>query len=63
MNEKELEARFDKAIQEMHLNSMEISGFMVEPLLAVKVGLARGYKMGMMEAQQFIQRAKAENKC
>jgi hypothetical protein len=56
----ELEARFDKAIQDANFNVFEIQGFMGNPSLAVKAGIAIGYRMGMDDTmKEFDVRAKA----
>lgn len=42
-----LEDRFDKEIEASNFNLLEISGFMKQPKLAIKAGMAIGYKMAI----------------
>lgn len=43
----QLEERFDDEIRKAGFNVLEISGFQEQPMLAVKAGMAIGYKMAV----------------
>jgi len=48
----ELEDKFDKAIDEAHFNFLEITGFQKIPMLAVKAGIAIGYRLALDDIQK-----------
>lgn len=54
----ELETRFDTAIKDMHISSLELNGMRTQPLLAIKIGLAAGYKMGMEDTVAQVEKIK-----
>lgn len=43
----ELDQRFDEAIKELQFDVIEMKGLSARPLLALKAGMALGYKMAL----------------
>jgi hypothetical protein len=50
MSAEQLEERFDQAVKDMNLNAFEIAGMQTRPNLALKAGMAIGYKMRLQDA-------------
>lgn len=57
----ELAKRFDREVENRAFTLFEIKGFMVDPKLALKAGMAIGYKMALEDcsAQPSVQGGRA----
>ena len=49
-----LEEQFDEAIEKATFNVFEIRGFMSNPKLAVKAGMAMGYKLAQADFEKMM---------
>ncbi len=51
-----VEEQIDKTIQNANFDFLEIEGFKKQPMLAVKVGIAMGYRMALEETVHFFKK-------
>ena len=57
---KELVVRFDEELAKAQFSHLELLGFKENSMLAVRVGIAMGYKMAMSDASAIFKKYKSQ---